>query len=244
MGTRSTTKVFNEDKLVLALYKQYDGYPDCWGKELKNFLKSKRFVNGIPLGEQNVFNGICDFALQLVCKFKQGPGGLYATTEDDEQEYNYIIRQLSDSKGNPTKVILKCLEEPMDFELDIKQTSKVSKMKKSLMLLNENFESSIRTMETSQFSLFFNTFKREFKKLLKNYVSRMEFYKGHFELNGFFELLDGRNYYFSIGDVRFEPKSMLIRTANNFSDFVGGSNYEIDLNEYFEDNLFEYLKIL
>ena len=39
MGTRSTTKIYEDGKLILALYKQYDGYPEGWGKCLKEFLK-------------------------------------------------------------------------------------------------------------------------------------------------------------------------------------------------------------
>jgi hypothetical protein len=113
MGTRSTTKIYQDGKLVLALYKQYDGYPDGWGKRLKEFLKSKRFVNGFNMDNRNrVFNGICDFALQLVCEFKEGAGGLYATTEDDSQEYNYVIEFIGgDPEKNQTpKIIISCQE--------------------------------------------------------------------------------------------------------------------------------------
>lgn len=112
MGTRSTTKIYENGKLILALYKHWDGYLEGWGKELKEFLSSKKFVNGIRLGEEDkVFNGIGDFALQLVCKFKEGSGGLYATTEDDKQAFNYVIESVYDEKGGYT-VTLKCLEEP------------------------------------------------------------------------------------------------------------------------------------
>jgi len=96
MGTRSTTKIYNQwGRLVLSLYKQFDGYHSGWGTDLKNFIKRGTFVNGIPSGlevEENcLHNGIEDFALNLVKEFKQGAGGLYATTENDEQEYNYKI---------------------------------------------------------------------------------------------------------------------------------------------------------
>lgn len=98
MGTRSTTKIYDQwGSHVLSLYKQFDGYHDGWGEELKNFIKRGIFVNGIPLGrigeiEENcLHNGAGCFGLNLVKEFKEGAGGLYATTEDDEQEYNYKI---------------------------------------------------------------------------------------------------------------------------------------------------------
>ena len=92
MGTRSTTKIYDNGKFILALYKQYDGYTDSWGEDLKNFIKSGKFVNGYSVCDDKQFNGIGCFALQLVSEFKEGVGGLYATTEDDFQEYNYKRR--------------------------------------------------------------------------------------------------------------------------------------------------------
>jgi len=119
MGTRSTTKIYQDGKLVLALYKQYDGYPEGWGKDLKGFLKSKRFVNGFSMDNKDrVFNGICDFALQLVCRFKEGAGGLYATTEDDSQQYNYVIEFISadpETCGR-SKVVVSCKEDDSFYE--------------------------------------------------------------------------------------------------------------------------------
>lgn len=109
MGTRSTTKIYEDGQLILALYKQFDGYiENGWGDDLKQFIKSKRFVNGLVLGNYGtVFNGIGDFALQLVNKFKLGAGDLYATFETDHQEYNYEIR--FSSKTGILELV--CLEE-------------------------------------------------------------------------------------------------------------------------------------
>ena len=114
MGTRSTTKIYEDGKLVLALYKQYDGYPEGWGKCLKEFLKSKEFVNGFGIDNRDrVFNGICDFALQLVCRFKEGAGDLYATTEDDIQTYNYVIGFIAGNteKGEKARITISCKED-------------------------------------------------------------------------------------------------------------------------------------
>ena len=116
MGTRSTTKIYENGKFVLGLYKQYDGNIDSWGKTLKEFIKSGVFVNGINESKQGskkyIFNGIGDFALLLVKEFKEGTGDLYATTEDDEQEYNYKI-EYSNIRGKERKATLKisCKEE-------------------------------------------------------------------------------------------------------------------------------------
>jgi len=124
MGTRSTTKIYKDGKLVLALYKQYDGYPEGWGKELKEFLKAKKFVNGFGTDNKDrVFNGICDFALQLVCEFKEGAGGLYAATEDDSQEYNYVIEFTSGDpeKDEKSRIVIRCREDDSfheEFQVD------------------------------------------------------------------------------------------------------------------------------
>lgn len=119
MGARSTTKIYQDGKFVMAVYKQHRGYPETWGKDLKEFLKSKKFADGFTLADRHkVFNGICDFALQLVCRFKKGAGGLEATTEDDSQEYNYVIEFIA---GNPekceeSKVVISCKEDDSFYE--------------------------------------------------------------------------------------------------------------------------------
>lgn len=123
MGTRSTTKVYREyidDKgkpyrsYLLGLYKQMDGYTESWGQELKDFISKCLIVNGINSDKEQkgkiLCNGAGCFALQLVNEFKDGAGDLYATSEDDAQQYNYqiIIR----SKNNkPFEVEIICLEE-------------------------------------------------------------------------------------------------------------------------------------
>ncbi len=104
--------------MLLALYKQYDGYPDGWGQELKGFFHKGVFVNGFNGTKGGLeFNGVGDFALLLVKEFKQGTGGLYATTESDRQEYNYII-ELNYDKNDYSKMeySIKCLEEESYLE--------------------------------------------------------------------------------------------------------------------------------
>ena len=107
MGTRSTTKIYSDKSCILSLYKQFDGSPEAWGQDLKSFIESGKFVNGISgaASDMRIFNGVECFALQLVCHFKDGPGGLYATTEDDEQEYNYTLT------AEDNNLTLKCSED-------------------------------------------------------------------------------------------------------------------------------------
>ena len=52
MGTRSKTTVFNEDnKPILSIYSQFDGYYDGLGRELQAFLKDRKIVSGFSTGE-------------------------------------------------------------------------------------------------------------------------------------------------------------------------------------------------
>lgn len=100
MGTRSTTKIYYEKEFIMGLYKQDDGDTNSWGTELKNFINKCIIVNGISSIKEEeakknnkiLCNGIGCFALQLVKEFKNECGGLYATNENNNQEYNYIIK--------------------------------------------------------------------------------------------------------------------------------------------------------
>ena len=67
-------------------------------------------------------------------------------------------------------------------------------MKKSFKLIEKDCESS--AYRTPQYLEFHRTFKRELTALLKPYVSKIEVSKpNHFDVTGFFELLDGRIYF-------------------------------------------------
>lgn len=104
--------------MLLALYKQYDGYPDGWGKELKDFFHKGVFVNGFSRAEGKLqFNGVGDFALLLVKEFKEGTGGLYATTEKNEQEYNYIVEfNYDENDYSKFNYSISCKEDESYFE--------------------------------------------------------------------------------------------------------------------------------
>ena len=84
MGTRSTVKFYRRGKCLLALYNQYDGYYEGVGQELVEFFENK----------ENMGNGFEDTALLYVCYKKQGkPYHTYLTTENDFEEFNYVITE-------------------------------------------------------------------------------------------------------------------------------------------------------
>ncbi|MAF50768.1 MAG: hypothetical protein CMH64_01625 [Nanoarchaeota archaeon] len=115
-------------------------------------------------------------------------------------------------------------------------------MEKSLKLLGNEFISSCET--TPQYSEFHRTFKREFSQLLKPYTNDILIHdKNHFDISGFFKLLDNQIYYFSIGDLRHDKDQMLIRTAEHFKDYSGGSNCFINLDNDFLKNFFNLISV-
>lgn len=112
MGTRSTTKIYEDGRLLLALYKQYDGYPEGWGQQIKDFFHKGVFVNGFNGAKGDLeFNGVGDFVLLLIKEFKEGTGDLYATTEKNEQEYNYIIEFKHLKNYRKMKYTFRCKED-------------------------------------------------------------------------------------------------------------------------------------
>lgn len=96
------------------------------------------------------------------------------------------------------------------------------------------FESSSTT--TSQWTQFYNLFKKELnKELNKLGVTNIKYSKNHFCLSGFFTSKTGQIYYFSLSDVRSSNTNLLYRTATSYSDYSGGHNQyvriENDMNE-------------
>ena len=101
MSTRSKTTVYNEDnKPILSIYRQMDGFFEGMGKDLQEFLKDMHICNGISNEQSNGkwSNGMSCLAAQLVAHFKNGIGGIYITDHECEQEYNYDITYVKDGK--------------------------------------------------------------------------------------------------------------------------------------------------
>lgn len=95
MGTRCLTVVKDDEgKEICVLYRQFDGYKAGHGKELKEFLKGKKLVNGMFSDEKDIFNGMHCLAASLVAYFKKEPSGFYlfpAGTRGCWEGYIYTI---------------------------------------------------------------------------------------------------------------------------------------------------------
>jgi len=97
MGTRATVHFyseFNQEKPILSVYHQFDGYIDGVGHDLANWLLTKKIINGIDneTMEAGFANGMGCLAAQYVKENKTRIGGLYLTTSEDLQSYNYHVR--------------------------------------------------------------------------------------------------------------------------------------------------------
>ena len=96
MGTRSLTFVYNEDnKKIINLYRQLDGYPSCHGLKLAKFLDGLTLVDGLSSNQtERVANGMECLAAQLVACFKTRPGNFYLEAVNLKhcgQEYEYHV---------------------------------------------------------------------------------------------------------------------------------------------------------
>ena len=100
MGTRGTVKFYcksGDDKDYYGgIYRQYDSYPEGLGLVLKTLLATKEFCNGISHDYSNDdhFNGIGCLGAYVIKELKEKIGGIYLTTEDDTQAYDYEIYQI------------------------------------------------------------------------------------------------------------------------------------------------------
>jgi hypothetical protein len=97
MGTRYLTVFKDEDnKEIVVMYRQFDGYPEGHGEELRLFLGNIPITNGISgshvLGSS--FNGMGCLAASVIAYFKKRVGGFYlypAETRNVGEEYVYIV---------------------------------------------------------------------------------------------------------------------------------------------------------
>lgn len=102
MGTRSLTRFIDAAKLeaggsqpLLAVYRQFDGYPTAMGADLKKLLGKLKLVNGLGV-KAGVANGMGCLAAQAIKGLKDEAGGVYVypanTTPDDAgSEWVYTI---------------------------------------------------------------------------------------------------------------------------------------------------------
>ena len=98
MGTRAAT-VFVDNEFetpteLCVLYRQFDGYLDGHGKELKEFLQGMQIVNGMRGDEGSKYaNGCGCLAAQVISHFKQQSphGGFYVYPPGNRQYYTYFL---------------------------------------------------------------------------------------------------------------------------------------------------------
>lgn len=114
---------------------------------------------------------------------------------------------------------------------------KVEGMAMALELTKEHFESS--SEHTPEYLAWHRIFKREFTKFLQEHgCGEIKIGKpNHFDMSGFFTTSKVVIYYFSISDLRWSKGDMLIRTAEHYKDYTGGTNQSISLDntERFHD---------
>lgn len=100
MSTSARIKVFDEeDRLIVTIYKHWDGCPEGLGRDLEEFLKERKVINGIPAGiseeDYRFANGMHELAAQLVTylKSKYPAGDVYLVPEDvGHWYYTYEVK--------------------------------------------------------------------------------------------------------------------------------------------------------
>jgi hypothetical protein len=108
MGTRSLTFVYDGEKPIINMYRQFDGYPEGHGQELAEFLLSGEMVNGYSSKTEKQFNGMGCLAAQMIAEFKNGVGGFYihaVTDKDCWQDYEYHVYDDKVVIKDPSEVI-------------------------------------------------------------------------------------------------------------------------------------------
>jgi len=108
MGTRSLTFVYDGDKPIINMYRQYDGYPEGHGIELADFLMSGEMVKGYSDNDAKQFNGMGCLAAQMIVHFKKSVGGFYIHAVTDTecwQDYEYHVYENRVLVKNPGVII-------------------------------------------------------------------------------------------------------------------------------------------
>ena len=96
---------------------------------------------------------------------------------------------------------------------------------------------------TPEWRSFFTFAKKHFNKTLAEVADRVEIFRGHFCIHGFFtRKLDGQIFYFSFSDVRCGVDHLMIRTAKSYEDYTGGTNNNIRLDATFEKRLLSFIE--
>jgi hypothetical protein len=101
MGTRARVNVFDEhgapeDKPLVSIYRQFDGYPEGLGQDVAEFAAPLEIVNGISNRRGVQANGMGCLAAQLIKHLKEGVGNVYIRDnglESNGEEFVYNLRE-------------------------------------------------------------------------------------------------------------------------------------------------------
>ena len=115
MGTRSLTVFLDDEgKQLAVLYRQYDGYEEGHGRELREIVGKGKLVSGFTSDHarkpHGVFNGMGDLACRVIAGLKRKSrepstvpedaiGGFYLLplgSQDLDEEYIYTLAPSSD----------------------------------------------------------------------------------------------------------------------------------------------------
>ena len=109
MGTRALVHVRKNGETLLTIYRQFDGYPEGLGQDLKKIMTGKKVVDGFTSEDIKMgnFNGIECLAATIVKNLKEGIGNTYIypiDSYDVGEEYCYHAWE---ADGVP---MLRCLD--------------------------------------------------------------------------------------------------------------------------------------
>ena len=118
MGTRALVHVHDDDPngtILCTIYRQFDGYPEGLGDELREFISKGVLINGIGIDAKigTHFNGMGCFAAQLIAYLKNKVGNVYVYapgTSDVWEEFTYHLW----ASGNV--VIMEIVLDPLEKE--------------------------------------------------------------------------------------------------------------------------------
>ena len=105
MGTRSLTFVYDGNKPIVNMYRQYDGYPSGHGQELAEFLVGGTVVNGYGSHTpKKAWNGMGCLAASLIANFKESRSFEFANAFLASATHEFIssefMRAILTASGN------------------------------------------------------------------------------------------------------------------------------------------------
>lgn len=91
MSTRSITVVYQDSKPLVTIYRHHDGYLECHGADLVDFVANRKIVNGEP-NDSYDFNGMGDLAARLVTYLVNDGHSIYIEPSNwSDWQYKYEL---------------------------------------------------------------------------------------------------------------------------------------------------------